>query len=100
MTRTSLLSALFVAGLAVGTNAAAADASGQMIAAQCNGCHGFEGKSVGDVSSLHGRSAALMSKAMMDFKSDTRQATIMNRIAKGYSDAEIKNLADYYASLK
>lgn len=100
MTRTSLLSALFVAGLAVGHSATAADAGGQIIAAQCNGCHGFEGKSVGDAPSLHGRSAALMARAMKDFKSDARQATIMNRIAKGYSDAEIQNLAEYYANLK
>lgn len=100
MTRTSLLSALLVAGLAAGQSAFAGEADGRIIAATCNGCHGFEGKSVGDVPSLHGRSATLMVKAMKDFKSGARSATIMDRIAKGYSDKEIENVAEYYANMK
>lgn len=100
MTRTSLFSAVLVAGFAVAPAAYAADASGQMIAAQCNGCHGFEGKSQGSAPSLHGRAAILLTKSMMDFKSDNLEGTIMNRIAKGYTDQEIKNVAEYYANLK
>ena len=37
---------------------------------------------------------------MRDFKSDKRPATIMNRIAKGYTDKEITAMSEYFASLK
>lgn len=32
---------------------------------------------------------------MLAFKADTRDGTVMNRIAKGYSEEEIAVLADY-----
>ncbi len=35
-----------------------------------------------------------------EFRADERPATIMNRIARGYSDAEVAALADYFSSLR
>jgi cytochrome c553 len=37
---------------------------------------------------------------MQDFKSGARAATVMNRHAKGYSDVQIEQLAEYFAAQK
>jgi sulfide dehydrogenase cytochrome subunit len=37
---------------------------------------------------------------MKDFRSDKKIGTVMNRIAKGYTDAEIDNVAQFYSELK
>jgi cytochrome c553 len=37
---------------------------------------------------------------MKAFKTGTREATIMHQIAKGYSDEQIQQMADYFASQK
>ncbi|HHJ21093.1 MAG TPA: sulfide dehydrogenase, partial [Gammaproteobacteria bacterium] len=47
-----------------------------------------------------GLPAAHLEKSMLDFKSGKRTATIMGRIAKGYSDEEIKAVAKYFADMK
>ena len=44
---------------------------------------------------LQGRSAEYIEKAMLQFKAGERPATVMNRIAKGYTDEEIKLLSAY-----
>jgi len=38
--------------------------------------------------------------AMQDFRSGRRTGTIMVRLAKAYSDAEIRAMAEYFSSLK
>lgn len=74
--------------------------SGQAIGVTCNGCHGTDGHSKGAAPSLAGRPSKQLQKAMVDFKSGARPATIMGRIAKGYSDEEIVAVSDYYSSIK
>ena len=100
MTKTYLASALLGAGLLAAPAAMAADASGETIAAQCNGCHGFKGQSKGAAPAINGLPKSYIVSSMQDFKADKRPATIMNRIAKGYTDQEIENVADYYSSAK
>ncbi|MGD8558474.1 MAG: cytochrome c [Gammaproteobacteria bacterium] len=73
---------------------------GAMLSITCNGCHGTDGKSSGAIPSIAGKSADYIAKAMQDFKQEKRPSTVMNRHAKGYSDAEIKLIADYFASKK
>lgn len=70
---------------------AAAEPSG---AAACSGCHAPEG--LGPVPSLHGRPAGEIVAAMADFRAGTREATVMDRIAKGFSDEEISAIAHWY----
>lgn len=74
--------------------------SGRTIAVTCNGCHGTDGHSKGAAPSLAGRPASQLEKAMHDFKSGKRPATIMDRIAKGYTDQEIAAMSQYYSSIK
>jgi len=73
--------------------AAAQNASPQLLSLSCAGCHGPGGHSPGPIPSIYGRSPAAIAETMRAFRSDERPATVMNRIAKGYSDAEIDALA-------
>ena len=82
-TRKLLFAAMAIASLAASQTVTAADAGGKIIAAQCNGCHGFEGASKGAVPALKGKPAVYLSESMKEFKSDKRKGTMMNRIAKG-----------------
>ena len=69
-----------------------------MLSITCNGCHGPDGKSTGAIPSIGGKSAEYIEKALLDFRDDKRPSTVMKRHAKGYSDAEIKLIAEYFAS--
>jgi len=71
-----------------------------MLSITCAGCHGTDGKSAGTIPSIAGKSADYISQAMMDFRDEKRPSTVMMRHAKGYSDEEIKLIAEYFASKK
>jgi cytochrome c553 len=49
---------------------------------------------------LKGRSQADIADAMIEYKSGKRAGTIMDRIAKGFSDEEIRAIAAWYAGQK
>ena len=68
-------------------------------AASCAACHGTDGRSTGAVPPLAGRPKADLLRAMQDFKSDKRSATIMHQHAKGYTDAELERIADYFSKV-
>ena len=74
--------------------------SGQAMVQTCYVCHGPQGKSAEAVPPLMLGQKDFIQRQMLDFKTDRRPATIMNRIAKGYSDADIAAIADYLATLK
>lgn len=74
-------------------------ASTQMLAYTCTGCHGAKGVSAGpSIPTLSGLSAAYFVDIMEQFQSDKTPSTIMGRIAKGYSEDEILQLAEYFSS--
>ena len=75
-------------------SAFAAD-KGMVLALSCASCHGTNGASPGSIPRIQGRSAKYIEKAMLQFKAGERPATVMNRIAKGYTDEEIKLLSAY-----
>ncbi len=92
-----VFTATFVAAFA----AAAQDGpSGQAMVQTCYVCHGPEGRSAEGVPTLMRGQKELIVRQMTEFKADRRPATIMNRIAKSYGDAEIAAIADYLAGLK
>ena len=97
----ALATALAVGSLAVGAPPAAAqNANPQLLSVSCSGCHGPGGRSPGAMPSLYGRTAESIATILMDFKNNRRPATVMNRIAKGYSDDEIKALSEEIARWK
>jgi cytochrome subunit of sulfide dehydrogenase len=71
---------------------------GEALADGCTSCHGIQGRSRGYIPSLDRLSRADFTRAMIDFRAQKRTATIMNRIARVYSDEDIALLADYFAA--
>jgi cytochrome c553 len=70
------------------------------LAATCNTCHGTDGRSVGGVPpSIAGRPKAELHQMLMDFKSGKRPATIMHQQARGYTDAQLEQIAGYFAGV-
>jgi sulfide dehydrogenase cytochrome subunit len=77
---------------------APADPTGQALAFTCAGCHGTDGSSVGPSSpSIAAMDPEVFIDAMQAYKLDERNSTIMNRIAKGYNDEQIKSMAWFFA---
>ena len=66
-------------------------------AASCSGCHA-PARVGSPVSALLGRDAAEIAGAMEDYKAGRRPATVMDRIAKGFSDDEIRAIAGWLAA--
>ncbi len=69
-------------------------------AAACSGCHAAAKSVETPAPRLIGRAPADVIAAMQAFKSGARPATIMDRIAKGFSDDEIKAIAAWYGAQK
>lgn len=98
--------ALFVAGLAfcASTTAVAegmTGASASMLANTCAGCHGTNGASVGPAApTIGGLSEDYFIDIMTRYASGEVPSTIMERIAKGYSEEEIEKIAGFYAEQK
>lgn len=71
----------------------------QSMASACAMCHGTNGKPVAGsaVAGLAGRPANEIVEAMAQFKAGTKPATIMHQIARGYSDAEVAALAQFFS---
>lgn len=70
------------------------------LAATCANCHGTQGKAQpgSSVVSLAGMPAEQLIAQMATFKAGTRSATIMHQLAKGYSEAQIAQIAAYFAA--
>jgi len=69
-------------------------------AAACSGCHPSSARVSSPVARLAGRDRAEIVKAMQDFRSGARAGTVMDRIAKGFTDAEIQAIAAWYSEQK
>jgi len=68
-------------------------------AASCLGCHTVAADG-GPVPPLGSFTVEQMVTAMQAFRSGSRPATVMDRIAKGFSDEEVQAIADWYARSK
>ena len=69
-------------------------------AAGCSGCHASNARVETPVPPLNGRPAADIATAMNEYKSGARKGTIMDRIAKGFSEQETQAIATWYAQQK
>ena len=73
-------------------------ASVTMLANTCAGCHGFNGSSKGPATpSIAGFSAEYLKEVLKAYKSGDASSTIMGRIAKGYTDEELIQIAEFYS---
>ncbi|WP_448213977.1 c-type cytochrome [Colwellia sp. MEBiC06753] len=75
--------------------------AGKAKAAVCAACHGAEGVSaIPMYPNLAGQKEAYIVKQLNDFKAGNRKDPVMAPMAMPLTDADIANLAAYYASLK
>ena len=95
MDRVSVLAAVLVLA---GGMALAADAPPG--ASSCSGCHPAASGVDTPVKRLKGQDAAQIVAAVQEFRSGKRAATVMDRIAKGFTDDEIRAIAAWYAAQK
>lgn len=93
-----ILVAAFLVLLSVGLQAEGRDAA--LLAASCAACHGTQGHSVGGTPSLAGLDRQYFIKQMQQFQTGERPSTVMMKHAQGYTDAEIRLLAAYFARQK
>jgi cytochrome c553 len=87
--------------MSVGANAAGDAAAGKAKSAMCAACHGPDGNSPNPLwPNLAGQHAPYMVKQLKAFKSGERKDPVMAPMAMPLSDADMENLAAYFASQK
>ncbi len=73
--------------------------TGRSIGSACFGCHGATGATRTSIPPIIiGVPAEYIESAMKAYRDGSRPATIMGRIAKGYTDEEIAAVAKYISS--
>lgn len=92
MARWLLLVCMWVPALA------GADTHIRTLAASCAACHGTNGNSTGGTPVLAGLERNHFVLQMKSFRSGERSSTVMHHHAKGLTEDEIEQLADYYAA--
>ncbi len=71
------------------------DVSAKMIAYACYSCHG---KKIINLNKLQTISAIELTNILLAFKTNQKNATIMDRISKGFTDGELKAVAIYLSN--
>ncbi|WP_154223222.1 c-type cytochrome [Marinicella rhabdoformis] len=100
MKKSTLLLALLGTVAAPFSQAADIEA-GKAKAAICAACHGADGISASPLwPNLAGQKEAYLAKQIRAFKNGERKDPSMAPMVAGLTDADIDNLAAYYASLK
>ncbi|MFY0664981.1 MAG: cytochrome c, class I [Natronospirillum sp.] len=101
MIKTTLGALVISSALIAGTVAAeeqaltAAQLQSSVLAGGCAGCHGTDGR----LSGLPSRPAQTLETQLLNFKYDRIPSTVMGRIAKGFTDEELAEIARYFASV-
>lgn len=91
------LAAAALAGPSLGADAAA----GRALAGACRVCHGLDGVGTNPtVPNIGGQSEMYLVKQLRDFRDGRRADEQMTIVAQGLGDAEIADLAAYYASVE
>jgi cytochrome c553 len=94
------LAALTVSLLAAPSHAQPQTLYVRTLAANCAQCHGTEGHTVpgSPLPPLAGRTREELLSQLKAFKAGTRPSTIMQQLARGYSDAQLEQLAAFFAA--
>jgi cytochrome c553 len=76
-------------------------AAGRRKAMQCQTCHGLDGLAKLPVApNLAGQPEPYLVKALNDFRHGLRKNDMMSIVVKSLSDADVADLAAYYASIE
>ncbi|WP_153003491.1 c-type cytochrome [Thiomicrospira sp. WB1] len=98
MNRTISISALCLSLITAGAQAAPQPmASGEAMAQQCAPCHGTNGQALTEaMPPLAGMDADTFERAMLAYRDGSRDAVIMDRVARGFTDEEIHAMAIWF----
>ena len=92
---------LVVAALMACPAAAQDPQAGRNLAAGCAICHGTEGRpATKDLAPLAGLPREYFIRQMSDFRDGKRSATVMQQIARGYTEPQIEAMAAWFAAQK
>ena len=70
---------------------------GQLLAATCATCHGTNGNSAIGTPVLAGLDPGYFSAQMHAFQRNERASTVMHHLSKDFTDAEIEQMAAFFA---
>ena len=70
-----------------------------LLAEMCGTCHGPDGRSPGSIPSLAPLSAEAVRAFLLAHRAGNIEATVMDRIARALTDAEIEALARHYGNM-
>lgn len=95
------LTAAIILSTLAGASFAGDVAAGKAKSVTCAGCHGTNGISNNPMwPNLAGQKQAYLASALQMYRDGRRKNAMMTAMAKNLSDADITNLAAYYANLK
>lgn len=92
-----IAAALTVSSLAA-TTVSAAPPAGRLLASQCAQCHGTNGGGPG-FDNIAGKPANDLYGDLIEMKYSTQIESIMDRQARGYTDAQLYELSDFLSTL-
>ena len=75
------------------TDIATITGDGVAITMACGGCHSPQSEAMVDLTDY---GADPMRQALMRYRSETDGTTVMHRLARGYSDADVELLVEHY----
>lgn len=90
--------AVAIGVLLAGSPAPAADP--QVLASGCSGCHASSDTLTTAIPRIRGLPEPVIAEALRAFRAGQRPGTVMDRIAKGFTDEEIAQLAAYFSRQK
>ena len=94
LAKSALVACLLAAGLA----RAADPNQARNLAASCTNCHGTGGYSAGGFASLAGEPRERLLAKLKAYAAGEQTSTVMGQIAKGYSEAQLELIADWFAA--
>ena len=97
-----LAAATLATGMAAARAQSAPAPNGRALAATCSACHGTEGKAVAGsgIVALAGLPKENVAAQLRAFRDGSRASTVMQQIAKGYTEAQIDAIAAYFAAIR
>lgn len=70
----------------------------EVLSGTCAGCHGANGATRGDAPAIGGLSESYLYNTMVNYKTGARHSTVMGRIARGYTDEQLRVIAAYFSA--
>jgi cytochrome subunit of sulfide dehydrogenase len=70
---------------------------GRLLASNCFQCHGTDGRGDGTFERLAGKSASDIYNDLREMKAENKRGDIMTIHALGYTDAQLRAIAEYFS---